>query len=70
MSIKVADVKWPVEASDKENVVSIQTEDDCFPLLIVAHFCYEDAKKLRNISQQARFHENKIGKYFTFPKYI
>ena len=61
-------VKWPVGVYGNRHIVKVQNKDDCVLLLVTAHFCYKDALKMHNFSQQARSHRNKAGKHFTFAK--
>ena len=46
------------------------TKEEGVHLAMVALFCYKDALKVHNISQQARFYKIKVGEYFTFPENI
>ena len=63
-------VKWPLGVSGNHHIVNIQAEEDCVHLSLMATFCYEDALKLHNLSQQSRFSNSKVGEYFTFPENI
>ena len=38
-----------------------------FLLSMVAHYCHEEVRKLKNFNRKAMIYKKKIGEYFTFP---
>ena len=60
-------VKWPKGVPDSRHVVNVYTDNDCVRLSMVAHFCHEEVRNLKNIKDEAKVYKKKLGDYFYFP---
>ena len=50
-----------------KHVINIRIHNDCDRFSMVAHFCHEEVRKLKNNDMEVMVYNKKVWDYFNFP---